>query len=241
MQSRTIVTQSGSISVKAAKGEDIFRITDVNINIDENGNTTTNTKPTVTLNLNNVQTYYRSGGHNMKGYVDDRYALAANAPTWLLNYYADKNVSLDKFAIQSAIAYQKDVPFAAGLGTVMNVAYTVTGIYGVFRFGLSKLAVGEITDATISKALQGSTMQTTQNSVSLPAIKRYVEMLKSGSASPAIKVADGVIVDGNHRYIAGRIMGIEPPQVPGTLAPSMKALAKPIQQIKIDPLAWPNH
>lgn len=234
---RTIVTQSGSINVQAAKGEDIFKITDVNINIDENGNQTSTSK-TTTLELNGKQSHFRYGGRNMKGYQDDRYALAANTPTWLLKYYADK--SGGDIGILSAIAYQKSMPFAAGLGKVMKVAYTVTGVYGVFRFALSKMAVGEITDATIAKALQGSTMQTTQTSVSLPAIKRYVEMLKSGSASPAIKVADGVIVEGNHRYIAGRIMGIEPPQVPGTLAPSMKSLVKPIQQIKIDPSVWPN-
>jgi RHS repeat-associated protein len=131
--SQTFVTQSGSISIQAAKGEDIFKITDVNINIDENGNQTSTSK-TTTLELNNKQTFYRTGGHNIKGYLDDRYALAANAPTWLLDYYASKS---NDIGVKSAIAYQSDVPFAAGLGKVMNAAYTVTGIYGVARFSLA--------------------------------------------------------------------------------------------------------
>ena len=169
---------------------------------------------------------------------------ATLVPGWLLDYYANKN---DKYDFPTAIgtrdakALQSDVPFAAGLNKITKVAYTVSGLYGVFRFALSKMAVGEITDATIAKALEGSTMKTTQSSVSLPAIKKYVEMLKNGSASPAIKVADGVIIDGNHRYIASRIMGLEAPQVPGAIAPSMRSSAYPIQNIKIDPLAWANH
>jgi hypothetical protein len=98
----------------------------------------------------------------------------------------------------------------------------------------------EVTAESIAKALEGSTMKTLQNSVSLPAIKRYVDMLKGNSAAPAIKVVDGIIVDGNHRYIAGRLMGIEPPIVPGTLSTAAKSAAKPIQQIKVDVADWGN-
>jgi hypothetical protein len=36
----------------------------------------------------------------------------------------------------------------------------------------------------------------------------------SGRTAPAIKVADNIIIDGNYRYIAGRIMGTEPGRIP---------------------------
>jgi len=131
------ISRITSVAVRSAKGNDIFQITDVNVKIDASGNETS-ISTTTTLNLNNEQAFYRTGGHNMKGYIDDRHALAANAPTWLLDYYADK--SGGDIGIKSAIALQKTVPFAAGLEKVMNVAYTISGAYGVFRFGVSKLA-----------------------------------------------------------------------------------------------------
>jgi hypothetical protein len=130
------ITRTASVGVIAAKGEDIFRITDINVTIGVDG-TETRISSTTTLNLNNEQTFYRTGGHNMKGYLDDRYALAANAPTWLLQYYAEKS---NDIGIKSAIAYQKDIRFAAGVEKVMDVAYTLSGAYGVFRFGVSRLA-----------------------------------------------------------------------------------------------------
>jgi hypothetical protein len=102
----------------------------------------------------------------------------------------------------------------------------------------------EVTEEVIAKALEGSIMKTLQNSVSLPMIKRYVKMLESGSLPPAIKVADGVIIDGNHRYVAGRILGVEPPmgvEPPintGFLVSSQYSRIIPIQKVKISLLDW---
>jgi len=39
--------------------------------------------------------------------------------------------------------------------------------------------------------------------VSLPAIQRYIDRLNAGEQAPPIKMDGNVIVDGNHRYIAG--------------------------------------
>ncbi|RXK87213.1 RHS repeat domain-containing protein [Filimonas effusa] len=141
-----VITRRGDIAIAAAEGDDVFRITNVNVIIDENGNTT-RASETATLELNNPKTYYRSGGHNMEGYLDDRYALAANAPDWLLKYYAAKNGDI---GVKSAIAYQKTVPFAYALNTVMNVAYTVSGFYGMLRFTVSSKAMA----AAASEGLQ---------------------------------------------------------------------------------------
>lgn len=130
-----IVTKTGSINIKADKGENIFSVTDVNTTIDENGNSISTSKTTI-LNLNDEQNYYMTGGHNMKGEIDDRYALAKAAPAWLLNYYAGKSAGWEQKGIQSAIAYQKDLPFASALNSTMNAIYTVSGVYGIAKFGL---------------------------------------------------------------------------------------------------------
>jgi len=98
----------------------------------------------------------------------------------------------------------------------------------------------EVTNETIANALKGSPMQSAQKSVSLPIVQDYVRMLEQGSEAPPIKVAGNVIIDGNHRYIAGRLVGKEPATVPGTMAPSQAPFVKPIQQVQVDPFDWRN-
>ena len=51
-------------------------------------------------------------------------------------------------------------------------------------------------------------------------VQDYVRLLESGSKAPAIRVANGVIIEGNHRYVAGRIFGVDPEILSGTMAPS---------------------
>lgn len=132
------ITYTGDISIIAAEGQDVFRITDVDITIGLDGIETRSSK-TTTLELNNARSAYRTGGHNMKGYIDDRYALAANTPTWLLKMYEKKTGDI---GIRSAIAYQKDVPFAAGLNKVMSAAYAVFGVTGMIRGVLAMESAG---------------------------------------------------------------------------------------------------
>ncbi|WP_238387938.1 RHS repeat-associated core domain-containing protein, partial [Pararcticibacter amylolyticus] len=105
---------------------------------------------------------------------------------------------------------------------------------------LSSAPRAPVTAQGIADALEGSTMKTTQGVVSLPVVQRYVNMLDAGSEAPAIKVAGDVIVEGNHRFVAGRIVGQEPAQVPGTLSPSQASSVKPIQATKVDPVDWGN-
>jgi RHS repeat-associated protein len=97
-----------------------------------------------------------------------------------------------------------------------------------------------VNESTIAKSLEGSTMKTVQDKVSIPAVERYVRRLEAGSTAPAIKVADGIIVDGNHRYVAGRLFGTDPATAPGTISRSQIPLAKPVQDLKFDPLDWGN-
>lgn len=116
------------------------------------------------------------------------------------------------------------------------------GLRGLTSMFAGKAAAGAaktplvVNEATIAKALDGSTMQTLQGRVSQPMVERYVRMLEAGKMPPPIQVADGVIVNGNHRYVAGRLFGIEPPTVP-YVRPST-SVPKPIQQTTVDPLDW---
>ena len=47
--------------------------------------------------------------------------------------------------------------------------------------------------------------------VSFRLVQKYVDRLLDNEVPPAIKVDGQIIVDGNHRYIAGRILGRETP------------------------------
>ncbi len=71
--------------------------------------------------------------------------------------------------------------------------------------------------------------------VSLPRVQEYVNKLLAGEKAPAIKVGGTMIVDGNHRYVAGRIVGSEPPIQP--YVGGRPANAIPWSNIPIDPKA----
>ena len=81
-------------------------------------------------------------------------------------------------------------------------------------------------------------LQTQQGAVSLPRVQSAVDQLAAGSPAPPIKVDGSIIVNGNHRYIAGQIMG-ETPEiqpwsggVPSRVIPWWKQI--------IDPTDWPG-
>lgn len=70
----------------------------------------------------------------------------------------------------------------------------------------------------------------------MPTVQKYVDKLLAEEVAPAIKVDGEMIVDGNHRYIAGRIVGEEP-----ALQPSLGGRpdrAVPWDDLKIDPEPW---
>lgn len=68
-----------------------------------------------------------------------------------------------------------------------------------------------VTDSMIRKAMTDAPLKSQQAAgVSLPRIQEYVDRIQAGEIPPPIKVDGAMIVDGNHRYIAGRIAGSEP-------------------------------
>ncbi len=96
----------------------------------------------------------------------------------------------------------------------------------------------QINEITIAKALENSNMKTIQGEVSLPMIKRYVKMLENGLNPPPIKVANGIIIEGNHRYVAGRLFGKEPEVIPSILPLSQASRVVPIQNTKVSQIDW---
>ncbi|MDH0093470.1 hemagglutinin repeat-containing protein [Achromobacter mucicolens] len=98
----------------------------------------------------------------------------------------------------------------------------------------------EVTPEIIEEALRGDPALGAQGAVSLPAIQRYVDRLLAGETPPPIKMDGGVIIDGNHRYIASRLLGRDIEVTPGVLPSSMKGNVKSVSGIKVDYTDWGN-
>lgn len=92
------------------------------------------------------------------------------------------------------------------------------------------------TVANIKNAVKKSEMNTMQPSVSAPGVQTYVDMIEKGLVPPPIKVDRDVIVDGNHRYIAGLLCNVEVGRIPATAPLSYPRY--PIRLIKVDELDW---
>jgi hypothetical protein len=76
---------------------------------------------------------------------------------------------------------------------------------------MARLSYIEVTERIIRDAMRDATLQSQQKGgISLPRVQRFVELLMAGEDPPPIKVDGKMIVDGNHRYIAARILRIEP-------------------------------
>ena len=76
-----------------------------------------------------------------------------------------------------------------------------------------------MTEEVIRNAMKDAPLKSQQRGgISLPRVREFVDKLNAGETPPAIKVDNGMIVEGNHRYIAGRIVGKEPPFNPGQAA-----------------------
>jgi len=132
---------------------------------------------------------------------------------------------------EQLIAYQNDRQLTWMLGyAALTVVTTFTPAFsgdvnaGPSRTPTPAIAPGfvpaeaiEVTDDLIRAAMQDAPLLSQQSGgLSRPVVQRYVDMLLSGQKPPPIKVDGNIIVDGNHRYVAGRICGQIPPQTPWT-------------------------
>lgn len=80
----------------------------------------------------------------------------------------------------------------------------------------------DINAENIAIVMRSATIRTKQTAISIPKVKRFFNLYKAGKTLPAIKICEktNTIVDGNHRYVAGTLCGIEVPVRPGGISPS---------------------
>ena len=97
-----------------------------------------------------------------------------------------------------------------------------------------------VTEEKIREAMKDAPLRTDQSGISLPAVQRYVLKLEKGLVAPSIQVADGVIVDGNHRYVAGRVFGKEPAQTPWVRPSHKTGPGLSWDQVFVDAEDWGN-
>lgn len=88
--------------------------------------------------------------------------------------------------------------------------------------------------------LKSAALKTRQPGVSVPMLQRYYDRLGEGDKPPAIKVADGVIVEGNHRYLAGLAFG-KLPEIQEWTASSSAGPIVPWANVNFDPVDWGGH
>lgn len=100
---------------------------------------------------------------------------------------------------------------ANGPAAMVNVTGDTTTTPRVLPYTLSAVArAGGVSDDAVRSALRGAPLQTTSSGgASLPKVQRYVDRLRAGEVPLPIKVDGTRIVDGNHRYIASRIAGVD--------------------------------
>jgi RHS repeat-associated protein len=95
----------------------------------------------------------------------------------------------------------------------------------------------QVNEQIIREAMEGAPLASQQpGGVSLPLVQDYVDKLAAGEVAPAIKVDGDIIIDGNHRYIAGRIFGQEPAIQPWLGGRPGDII--PWETMPIDPEAW---
>ena len=89
----------------------------------------------------------------------------------------------------------------------------------------------------LKEKMNGAKLIATQRKISAPMIQDYYNKLVDGKIPPPINVENDIIIDGQHRYIAGMIFGKLPDIVPWTapLSGIEKVLWK---DIIVDELDW---
>jgi len=179
------------------------------------------------------------------GYQDDRYVGALNAVNPLYQLArggADAYMAAERENYRAAgAAGVKTVVLgaAAVVGAAQGVGALAEGAAAGGARGASAITKGaQVTEQVIREVMKDAPLVSQQaGGVSLPIIRQYLDKLLAGEVAPAIKVDGKMIVDGNHRYIAGRILGREPAIQPW--AGGRPGNAVPWETIPIDPKAWP--
>jgi hypothetical protein len=95
----------------------------------------------------------------------------------------------------------------------------------------------QVTEEMIRAAMKDAPLRSQQvGGISLPQVQANVDKLIAGKVAPPIHVDAGMIVDGNHRYVAGRVFGLEPEIQPWS--GGRPGWAVPWAEIPIDKVVW---
>jgi len=126
-----------------------------------------------------------------------------------------------------------------------DLAFRIIGLGLGSAYGAGSVAAGTavrqpitVTENMIRNATRLAPLRSQQaGGLSLPRVQEYVNKILAGETAPPIKVDGSIIIDGNHRYVAGRITGIEPAIQPWAGARPSKVVLW--NEIRIDPKPWP--
>lgn len=95
-----------------------------------------------------------------------------------------------------------------------------------------------VTEELIRESLENASLNSQQVAVSIPRIQTYVDWLLEGRTAPPINIDKGMIVNGNHRYIAHQICKMKCP-TQDWLGGRPDRLV-PWNQIRLEPIVWPD-
>jgi hypothetical protein len=128
------------------------------------------------------------------------------------------NIDLSKLEIMFELTIKPETPavvveelVTTSLRALDGFLVEAAGLDGAAAVSKAPLTGRDVTVEHIRQAMKGAELSSQQTGgVSLPVIQDYVDRLLAGEVAPAIYVENEIVVNGNHRYIAGRICGIEP-------------------------------
>ncbi|WP_437961583.1 FG-GAP-like repeat-containing protein [Sorangium sp. So ce119] len=150
----------------------------------------------------------------------------------------DLRAAMDVLALVGAVAVESGVGAAMVLGAVLPKLGGGAAVPEAAARGRTTITSGsQVTEQTIREAMKDAPFASQQaRGVSLPMVQRYVDKLIAGEVAPAIKVDGRMIVDGNHRYVAGRVFGQEPAIQPW--AGGRPERLVPWENIPVNPEMW---
>ncbi len=141
----------------------------------------------------------------------------------------------DPNGLQAAPGVPIPIPPAAIPGTTQNrsLADATMRVIRAIRDATNRCKCQPATPQNIRSILDSSPMLTLQPTVSASAVQSWVYEIEAGAPVPPIHVDGNVIVDGNHRYIAGMLCGKPAPIQPWT-APLTRPRI-PMRDLQIQP------
>jgi hypothetical protein len=90
----------------------------------------------------------------------------------------------------------------------------------------------------LRKEMNALPLFATQSKISGPKILKNLQRLANGDSPPPISVADNLVIEGHHRYVAGHIFGTLPEMQPGSKPTYVNRYRW--SDLQVDPMDWDN-